>query len=141
MFGGGVAGAFAGMAGVHIIIKVVDKATKQIHKIIKAMGGLQAVAGVAALMFGGAVIAMGIKRFAEFEDVMVDVQKTANLTKTELGYVTNQIRELARNSRMSHIELAKIAFVAGQMGIAKSQPDLQAMVYNPFPDKSPDNFK
>jgi hypothetical protein len=97
MFGGGVAGAFAGMAGVHIIIKVVDKATKQIHKIIKAMGGLHAVAGVAALMFGGAVIAMGIKRFAEFEDVMVDVQKTANLTKTELGYVTNQIRDLARS--------------------------------------------
>lgn len=66
---------------------------------------------VLALMKGAYNVAV------EFEDAMVRVQKTTNLTNEETKKLGTFLRELTRNSKSSHVELAKIAEVLGQLGL------------------------
>lgn len=51
-----------------------------------------------------------------FEDAMVRVQKTTGATSGQLKDLTADIRELAKYTATSHVDLAGIAEVLGQMG-------------------------
>lgn len=58
-----------------------------------------------------------IRGAIDFEDAMVRVAKTANLTDQQLTDVSDGIRKIATQSATSHVELAGIAEVVGQLGV------------------------
>lgn len=60
----------------------------------------------------------GITKTAiDFEDSLVRVSKTTGLVGDELLQLRESIREVTKYSSLSHIELAKLAEVMGQMGV------------------------
>lgn len=57
------------------------------------------------------------KTAIDFDDAMIRVRKTADLTRAELEAMTTEIRRIAREVAMSHVELAGIAEIIGQAGV------------------------
>ncbi len=58
-----------------------------------------------------------IKPIFELETEMANVRKTTGLTSEELKGLTSEILELSKTTPQSAVELAKVAAVAGQLGI------------------------
>lgn len=58
-----------------------------------------------------------IRTAVAFDDAMIRVRKTANLTSAETKTLTGHLRNLAKYIAMSHVELAGIAEVIGQAGV------------------------
>lgn len=53
----------------------------------------------------------------DFEDALVRVQKTTNLSDAKLKLLRVSLREVAKESSLTHVEIATIAEVLGQMGV------------------------
>jgi TP901 family phage tail tape measure protein len=91
-------------------------------KLAGALGPL-GIAGVAVA--AGAAIglfaASAVKAFTAFEDSMANVRKTTGMTKEETRALGNEIDTMALRLPVAHGELAKIAAVAGQLGIKGSE--------------------
>jgi len=56
-----------------------------------------------------------------FQDAMIRVQKTTGLAGEDLAWLSERIRELARNTATRHADLAGIAEVIGQMGVTSKE--------------------
>jgi TP901 family phage tail tape measure protein len=91
-------------------------------KLAGALGPL-GIAGVAVA--AGAAIGLfassAVKAFTAFEDSMANVRKTTGMTKEEISALGNEIDTMALRLPVAHDELAKIAAVAGQLGIQGSE--------------------
>lgn len=55
----------------------------------------------------------------EFEDAMIGVAKTTDMSQVALTYMGNQLMDLSEEIPMTATELANLAEIAGQLGIAK----------------------
>jgi TP901 family phage tail tape measure protein len=117
---------------VEIIIAAKDLTAAAFTKVQTKMGALKGVATKlggaikavvkAGLLIGGAAILAaiggGIKAFADFEDAMANVRKTTGLSKEAIAELGDAIKIMAEEIPVSQTELAKIATIAGQLGIS-----------------------
>lgn len=81
---------------------------------------MEASAGLS--MFGGAMtIAVGsaVRAAVDFEDAFAGVRKTVDASEKEFAALNQGIRDMAKEMPQSHEEIAKVAEVAGQLGIKK----------------------
>lgn len=81
---------------------------------------LEASAGLA--MFGGSMsIAVGsaVRSAMDFESAFAGVRKTVDASEKEFAALSQGIRNMAKEMPQSHEEIAKVAEVAGQLGIKK----------------------
>jgi len=108
--------ALGGIAAVHIIIKAVDRATKVIYGVISALMTLQGIMALAGAALGGYLAIKGIQNWMSYEDALVRVQKTTNMTSESIKALDHSLRGMAMSSRLSLEELANIAAIAGQLG-------------------------
>jgi len=125
MAAGGIAGSFmgavAGMAAVHIVIRVVDNATEKIRNILQALGGFKGIVAGLGVIMGAALAKFSLDTWASFEQILTRVRKTANLTAEETKAVGDGLRAMAQRIAMPVEELARIAEVAGQLGLESTQ--------------------
>lgn len=91
-----------------------------LSKAVVTLNGMMAALGVTALL---KQFYDGLKASAEaaisFESAMVGVDKTTNLSSTELAAMADEFQRMSTTIPMSANELAGIAETAGQLGIAK----------------------
>lgn len=92
------------------LIEALDKARNQFIQLAGAAGGL-------TLM---------VKQAIDFESAMADVAKTTNLSGEELKKLGDEIITLTSKIPMTADELAKIASIGGQLGIASK--DLKTFI-------------
>lgn len=81
---------------------------------------MEASAGLA--MFGGSMsIAVGsaVRSAMDFESAFAGVRKTVDASEKEFAALSQGIRNMAKEMPQSHEEIAKVAEVAGQLGIKK----------------------
>ena len=72
-------------------------------------------AGIAAVAGAVMTVKQTVEAFAEYDDKLVDVMKTTDLTKLETQALNEEIRKI--NTRTAQIELLELARVAGKLGI------------------------
>lgn len=108
--------SLGGIAAVHIIIKAVDKATKVIYEVIAALMTLQGIMAIAGVALGGYLAVKGVQNWMSYEDALVRVQKTTNMTSKQIEALDQRLRDMAIASRLGLEELANIAAIAGQLG-------------------------
>ena len=72
-------------------------------------------AGIAAVAGAVAVVKQTVEAFAEYDDKLVDVMKTTDLTKQETIQLSNEIRKI--DTRTAQLDLLALARVAGKLGI------------------------
>jgi TP901 family phage tail tape measure protein len=65
----------------------------------------------------GIFMRQGLKTAMDFESAMVRVRKTTNMTREQMGYLTEKLRDLAKISISSHTELAEMAEQIGRLGV------------------------
>lgn len=87
--------------------------------------------GRAVMFFVGlpliAFLTAGFRTAIDYEDALVRVQKTTNLTNQQMQRLSNGLRTLARSTTSSHIELAEMAEQLGQLGV-RSVPAIQQYI-------------
>ncbi|MDR1514925.1 MAG: phage tail tape measure protein [Synergistaceae bacterium] len=130
-----------GALGLGIVLSLKDNASSLLDKVKAKMTGLKGVtketldafhSGAknmllgAGLMAGGAFLlatAFGgpINAAIEFQSVMADVNKVADLSTQEYKEMSSAIIEMSKRIPMTTTELGKIATAFGQSGIAKDQ--------------------
>lgn len=71
-------------------------------------------AGFVAL---GSVLTDAVKSAVDFETAMAGVAKTIDGTDLEIAAITNEIKQLSKEIPVSATEIAKVAEVAGQLGV------------------------
>jgi TP901 family phage tail tape measure protein len=87
-------------------------------RLVGALGPLGiAGAAIAATAAIGFFAASAVKSFTAFEDSMANVRKTTGMTKEETIALGGAIDGMALRLPVAHEELAKIAAIAGQLGI------------------------
>ena len=72
-------------------------------------------AGIAAIAGAVATIKGTVTAFAEFDDKLVDVMKTTNLTKQQTIELSAELKKI--NTRTAQLDLLELARVAGKLGI------------------------
>lgn len=72
-------------------------------------------AGIAAVAGAVMTVKQTVEAFAEYDDKLVDVMKTTDLTKMETHALNEEIRKI--DTRTAQIELLELARVAGKLGI------------------------
>lgn len=100
-----------------------DKASRTFNRLSNkagALGGALRKLGLAAkvaglVAFGG--LALISKAAIDWESAWAGVRKTVDASNKELAKLEGQIRELARTLPLSHKEIAKVAELAGQLGV------------------------
>lgn len=96
----------------------VEKKTKGMDKSVSSfLGNLAAIATVRAFDFLRAQVAQAFNTFQQFEQGLIDVTKTANLTSKETEELAANIKELTREIPAGTEELLGIATAAGQLGV------------------------
>ena len=91
-------------------------------QMMKAVGGAFQEVGGAITQVGAVATAGGalfVKQAMDFEKGMIAVQKTTNASAEQMGVFTEGIRGLAREMPIAHGELAELASIAGQLGVAQ----------------------
>lgn len=72
-------------------------------------------AGIAAVAGAFATVKQTVQAFAEYDDKLVDVMKTTDLTKQETIALSNEIKKI--DTRTAQNDLLELARVAGKLGI------------------------
>ena len=72
-------------------------------------------AGIAAVAGAVMTIKTTVEAFAEYDDKLVDVMKTTDLTKMDTKELNDEIRKI--DTRTAQLELLELARVAGKLGI------------------------
>ena len=72
-------------------------------------------AGIAAVAGAVMTVKQTVEAYAEYDDKLVDVMKTTDLTKMETQALNEEIRKI--KTRTAQIELLELARVAGKLGI------------------------
>ncbi|HSO89410.1 MAG TPA: phage tail tape measure protein, partial [Draconibacterium sp.] len=72
-------------------------------------------AGIAAVAGAVMVVKQTVTAFAEYDDKLVDVMKTTDLTKQETIALSNEIKKI--DTRTAQVDLLSLARVAGKLGI------------------------
>ena len=94
------------------------KATNAFKKVGSVASGMvtgAAIAAVAAIAVG---LTAGVKAAIDFEKAFAGVRKTLDGSPEELKAVADELLDISRNLPQSAAELAGIAQVAGQLGVA-----------------------
>ena len=94
------------------------KATAAFNKVGAAASGMITgglIAGVSAVVVG---LAAGVPAAIRFEEAFAGVKKTLDATEGQFARLSDELVDMSRNLPMTSTELAKIAQVAGQLGIA-----------------------
>jgi TP901 family phage tail tape measure protein len=112
----GAVGGLGQIAAVHIIIKAVDRATKVIAEVVSALMTLKGIASIMGVLLGGYITAKGVQAWMTYEDALVRVQKTTDMTNSQMRILDESLREMSLTSRNSVEDLANIAAIAGQLG-------------------------
>ena len=98
--------------------KKVEKKTKGMDKSVSSfLGNLAAIATVRAFDFLRAQVTQAFASFQQFEQGLVDVTKTANLTSQETEELAANVKQLTREIPAGTEELLGIATAAGQLGV------------------------
>ena len=90
-------------------------------QMMKAVGGAFQEVGGAITQVGAVATAGGalfVKQAMDFEKGMIAVQKTTGVSGEKMAEFTEGIREAAREMPIAHGELAELASIAGQLGVA-----------------------
>ncbi len=110
---------------------IIDQHNQDLSTTMKKAGGFGKLADAANRYFaiitagiaGVAGVFMTVKQtveaFAEYDDKLVDVMKTTDLTKHETKALNEEIRKI--DTRTAQIELLELARVAGKLGIRGSK--------------------
>lgn len=101
----------------------MDAATKATVRSVKALGAGLVVGGAAFL--GGLGIIKGLSgavtQAAMFQKTMFDVQRTTGFTDEQIAAMGDRIVHLTAGLPVSANELARVAVIAGQLGISTTQ--------------------
>ena len=71
----------------------------------------------------GATLAVPIREAVKFESVLADLNKVANLSKSQLGAMSTQINTLSRSTGIAREEISQMYEAAAQAGFARSEWD------------------
>lgn len=95
------------------------KAIDQFSSELKSMesGVIRFVGAVASLVAGMEAVLFPISQAKEFELSLKDIQRTSQLSNTEIEKLGNSLLEMGRTLGTSSKELAKIGVIAGQLGM------------------------
>lgn len=109
-----------------VVIRAQDELTpglKQIESgIIRFVGAISA--GLAAIK----LVAFPIVEAAAFQKEMLNVQRTTGLTDASIKLLSADLLELSTHINVSALDLAKIAFAAGQLGLGHKGQELTNFV-------------
>jgi TP901 family phage tail tape measure protein len=94
----------------------VDEASKVFKQVESSI--IRLVGAVASLTAAVGVIGFPIAKAIEFEKAMVLVGKTTGYTSQSLDLLANSLREMSRATGIAATDLASIAEIAGQLGVA-----------------------
>jgi TP901 family phage tail tape measure protein len=72
-------------------------------------------AGIAAVTGAAMIVKQTVEAFAEYDDKLIDVMKTTDLTKQETIALSNEIRKI--DTRTAQNDLLELARVAGKLGM------------------------
>lgn len=121
--------ALAGMQGdLNRLNRQLNQAGALWNRVAGSMRNLRWMAFQASVglsVFGGSLaVALGsaVKQAIDFEDAFAGVRKTVDATESQFAALNEGIRDMARTMPQSHEEIARVAEVAGQLGI--KQQDL-----------------
>ena len=127
---GAIGGGMIGGAGVNIVIRVIDKFSKNIGLAQMQLGGLaggikkhqKAILGAGAAMTGfgiAGVAVMGgmVKEAISFETAFIGVRKTVELSEEGFKDLENRFKELSKTIPVTFQELSSIGEIAGQLGV------------------------
>lgn len=96
----------------------VEKKTKKMDNALSSfLGNLAAIAAVRAFDFLKQQVFDAFNAFQQFEQGLINVTKTANLTTEETEQLSDAIKQLSREIPASTSELLDIATAAGQLGV------------------------
>lgn len=98
-------------------IEVVDS---KIKKLSEALGKLADKTKYASALAAG-VLTYATTKSTEFEDAMIGVQKTTDITNEEMKEFSQTIIEMSKAMPSSATEIAKTFEMGGQLGIAKDE--------------------
>lgn len=100
----------------------LGKPIQSVNDFRTAVLGLSGAFAAIGVQKAGQFVADSVKNFAAYEQQLVSVQRTMGLTKTELDALGESLRTLALSDLKGQVvadDLAKIAEVAGSLGVAK----------------------
>ena len=98
--------------------EAVTKTSKKFDSAVGSfIGNLGAIAAVKAFDFLRAQVLESFDTFSQFEQGLIDVAKTANLTTEEVNDLSKNILQLSREIPATTKELNEIAAAAGQLGV------------------------
>lgn len=101
-----------------------ESAAARVERRFRKIGDAAQEVAKTSFIIGTAIAAplvIAAKSAIDFEDRMADVAKTTGLVGKPLETLSNQLLDLAPNTRTSIEELQKIAAIGGQMGVAKNE--------------------
>jgi len=105
-----------------IVVSVVDKASAAAAKIGDSIGGIankSALAGAAILSATGLMMKSVAKTAIEWESSFAGVRKTIDATEEQYKALEKGILNLSKTNPIDPNQLAKIAELGGQLGVAK----------------------
>jgi len=96
-----------------------------------AYGGLQKLESQVIRLAGAVASAIAVieaitfpvKEAADFQQEMLNTQKTTNFTDQQIRQLSSSLIDLSKNVNISALDLAKIASVAGSLGLGKEGPE------------------
>jgi len=107
--------------------RIIDQHNNDLSTTAKKWGILQRIAdasnryfaiitaGIAAITGAVLVVKSTVTAFAEYDDKLIDVMKTTDLTKKETIALSKEIKKI--DTRTAQIDLLSLARVAGKLGI------------------------
>jgi len=99
----------------NIKITAIDHASKALKSI--QSGIIRLVGAVVALTAAFKAIAFPAKAAADFERQMINVAKTTGFSEAQIDKLSGSMIALSKNMSLSATELARIAAIAGQLGL------------------------
>lgn len=90
-------------------------------KLVSGLGGAKLAFGTLATVAGVEIVKAvkaGVQAFMEYEDAFAGIRKTINGTETDFENINAEIQQLAREIPKSASQIAEMAKLGGQLGIA-----------------------
>jgi TP901 family phage tail tape measure protein len=105
-------------AELEIIIKARDEATATVKQVESSV--IRFVGAVSSLLSIFGTLVFPVKAAAEFQRELLNVAKTTDFTETQINQLRRSLIELSTRIDLTATDLAKIAAIAGQLGLGSS---------------------
>lgn len=101
-----------------IIVRAQDETTVRLKQIESSI--IRFVGAVSSAISSIAVIAFPVREAAELQRELLNVAKTTDFTEVQIARLTQSLTQFSTEINLTTTELAKIAAIAGQLGLGKA---------------------